>query len=117
MHANFNPWVLMFALSSFIAALSQMLLKKSAMEHHENVTFEYLNIKVIAGYGMMFLGMFCCIFGYSKSVTLQAGSVMESIGNLWVMILSFLCFREPLTRNKILGNLMIIAGIVIFNMF
>ena len=79
--------------------------------------FEYLNVKVIVGYGLMFLGMFCCIFGYSKSVTLQAGSVMESIGNLWVMILSFLCFREPLTRNKILGNLLIIAGIVIFNLF
>jgi drug/metabolite transporter (DMT)-like permease len=39
---------------------------------------------------------------------------MESIGNIWVVILSFLFFREPITRGKVLGNALIFLGIVIF---
>lgn len=109
--------MLLFALSSLIAAFSQMLLKKSATEEHKNIIREYLNLKVIIGYAMMFTGMLLCVFAYSKQVSMQSGSVMESIGNLWVMILSFLCFREPITKKKLLGNLMIIAGIMVFNLF
>lgn len=108
--------MLVFALSSLIAALSQMLLKKSAMEKHRSLLFEYLNWKVILGYGMMFGSMLLGIFAYSKQVTMQSGSVMDAIGNLWVMILSFLCFQEPITRKKLAGNLLIIAGILVFNL-
>ena len=41
---------------------------------------------------------------------------MESIGNIWVVFLSFLFFKEPVTKKKILGNILIIAGILIFYM-
>ena len=116
MHANFNPWVLMFALSSFIAALSQMLLKKSATEKHGSFIKEYLNWKVIFGYGLMFAGMMLTVFGYSKGVEVKSGSVMETIGNVWVVFLSWLFFREPVTKKKVMGNILIIAGIVIFNL-
>lgn len=117
MSNNWNPWVLLFALASLIAAFSQMLLKKSASEPHENILREYLNIKVITGYGMMFASMLVCVFAYSHQVSMQSGAVMDSIGNLWIMILSFLIFREPITKKKILGNLMIISGVIVFNMF
>ena len=75
---------------------------------------EYLNWKVICGYGLMFVGMFLTIIAYSKGVQYKNGPIMESIGNIWVVILSFLFFREPITRNKVLGNILILLGIVIF---
>lgn len=109
--------MLLFAAASLIASFSQMLLKKSASERHESVIREYLNFKVIAGYGMMFLSMLVCVYAYSRQVSMQSGAVMDSIGNLWVMILSFLIFREPITKKKLLGNLLIITGIVVTNMF
>lgn len=112
---NWNPWVLLFAAASLIAAFSHMLLKKSASESHENIIREYLNIKVILGYGLMFAGMFLCIFAYSKEVSMQSGAIMDSTGNIWVMILSFLCFREPITKKKVIGNILIISGIILFS--
>lgn len=107
----------MFALGSLIAAFSQMLLKKSASEPHENVIREYLNVKVIVGYGMMFASMLVGIYAYTHDVTMQSGAVMDAIGNVWIVILSFLFFREPVTKRKILGNALIMAGIIVFNLF
>ncbi|MDO4478896.1 MAG: multidrug ABC transporter [Lachnospiraceae bacterium] len=111
-----NPWILVIALSSTIASFAQILLKKSAMEQHGSFLKEYLNIKVIGGYLIMFLGMFMNIYAYSKGVEYKNGPVMESIGNIWVVFLSFVFFGEKITRKKILGNILIIAGIIIFYM-
>ena len=111
-----NPWIFGIAFSSTIAAFAQVLLKKSAMEKHESFIREYLNFKVIAGYAIMFAGMFINVYVYSRGVEYKNGPVMESIGNIWVVILSFLFFREPITKKKIIGNILIIAGIFIFYM-
>ena len=112
--SGINWWILLIALSATVASFAQVLLKKSANEKHKNVIEEYLNWKVICGYGLMFVGMFLTIIAYSKGVQYKNGPIMESIGNIWVVILSFLFFREPITRNKVLGNILILLGIVIF---
>ena len=117
MHVNWNPWVLLFALSSLVASCAQVLLKKSANEPHKSAIREYLNWKVITGYGSMFAGMLLGIIAYAKGVSMQSGAIMEGIGNLWVMLLAFFFFREPLTKRKLLGNALIITGIVVFNLF
>ena len=114
MQSSINPWILLIALSATVASFAQVLLKKSAMEPHDNIIKEYLNVKVICGYGLMFVGMFLTIFAYGRGVQYKNGPIMESIGNIWVVILSFLFFREPITRNKVLGNILILLGIVIF---
>lgn len=116
MFENVNPWVLMFVLSCTIAAFAQMLLKKSAMEEHKGVLSQYLNWKVIIGYGMMFVGMLLGVVGYAHGVEVKEGSVTETLGNVWVVILSWFFFREPITKKKIIGNILIIAGIIIFNL-
>ena len=112
--SGINWWILLIALSATVASFAQVLLKKSANEEHKNVIEEYLNWKVICGYGLMFVGMFLTIIAYSKGVQYKNGPIMASIGNIWVVILSFLFFREPITRNKVLGNILILLGIVIF---
>ena len=111
---NFNPWILLIALSSTIASFAQVLLKMSASESHKNVIEEYLNWKVSVGYGLMFVGMFLTIIAYAKGVQYKNGPIMESIANIWVVLLSFWFFREPITKKKVLGNLLILAGIVVF---
>ncbi|MDO4803893.1 MAG: multidrug ABC transporter [Lachnospiraceae bacterium] len=114
MHSGVNWWILLIALSATVASFAQVLLKKSANEEHKNVIEEYLNWKVIAGYGLMFVGMFLTIIAYGKGVQYKNGPIMESIGNIWVVILSFLFFREPITRNKVIGNILILLGIAAF---
>jgi len=109
-----NPWIFGIAFSATIASFAQVLLKKSATEEHASFLREYLNWKVIAGYAIMFAGMFINIYVYSRGVEYKNGPVMESIGNIWVVLLSFFFFGEPITKKKVLGNILIIAGIFIF---
>ena len=109
-----NPWIFLIAFSATIASFAQVLLKKSAQKKYSSFIKEYVNPYVITGYLIMFAGMFINIYAYSRGVQYKNGPVMESIGNIWVVFLSFLFFREPITKKKILGNILIIAGIIIF---
>ncbi len=111
---HLNPWILLIALSATVASFAQVLLKKSAGEKHDNIIKEYLNWKVICGYGLMFVGMFLTIIAYGKGVEYKEGPIMESVGNIWVVLLSFFFFREPITKKKVLGNVLILIGIVCF---
>ena len=45
------------------------------------------------------------------------GPVLESTGYIYVGILGFIILREKLTKRIILGNIVIIAGILIFALF
>lgn len=111
-----SGWILLVALSATIASFAQVLLKKSAMEVHKSWIFEYLNWKVILGYGMMFAGMILNNIAYINGIQLKQSTVMQSIGNIWVVILSFQFFREPITKKKVIGNILIIGGIIAFNL-
>ena len=108
-----SPWLLMFVLSSSVAAFAQVLLKKSAAKKYSSVIREYLNPYVIIGYGLMFGSMLIGVIGY-RHVEYKNGSVMESFGFLMVMILSRVFFGEKITNRKIIGNLLIFTGIAIF---
>ena len=112
--SGINPWILLIALSSTIASFAQVLLKMSANEEHENVIEEYLNWKVIVGYGLMFVGMGLTIVAYAKGVQYKNGPIMESIANIWVVLLSWYFFREPVTKKKVFGNILILIGIAVF---
>ena len=112
---KFNPWLLMFVLSSTVAAFAQVLLKKSANKEYSSVIKEYLNVLVILGYGLMFVSMFISLIGY-RFVEYKNGPVVESVGFFVVMILSRIFFGEKITPKKVIGNLIILAGILVFYM-
>lgn len=90
-----------------------MLLKKGASKQYASVILEYLNPWVISGYGMMVLSTLCVIYAY-KGVEYKNGAIIESLGFLVVMVLSRIFFGEKITVKKILGNIIILAGIVVF---
>lgn len=108
-----SPWLLLFVASSTVAAFAQVLLKKGAQIDHGSFIREYLNFHVITGYGLMFIGMILAAFGY-RHVEYKNGPVMESIGFIFVMVLSRLFFDEKITKKKLAGNALILAGIAIF---
>lgn len=105
--------ILLLILSVTIASFSQVLLKKSAMKQHKAPVYEYLNPYVITGYGMTFGSMLISVLAYSMT-EYKNGPLIESLGFVIVMILSFLFFREKITRRKLLGSVFIICGILVF---
>lgn len=102
-------------LSVVVASVSQVLLKKSALKKYDNVIKEYLNPYVIGGYGLLFGSMLLTVYAYS-GMDYKSGPVIESLGNVFVLVLGYFVFRERISFRKILGIACIMAGIVIFNL-
>ena len=105
-------WIVLFA-AVFISSASQMLLKKGATIKYENALREYLNPWVISGYGLMILSTLCVIYAY-RGVAYKNGAIIESLGYLLIMFLSRIFFGEKITKKKLLGNLIILAGVLVF---
>ena len=101
--------------SVVVASVSQVLLKKSALKKYDNVIKEYLNPYVIGGYGLLFGSMLLTVYAYS-GMDYKNGPVIESLGNVFVLVLGYFVFRERISFRKILGIACIMAGIVIFNL-
>ena len=108
-----NEYYLLLLGSVIVASFSQILLKKSALKEYSSVWREYLNPWVISGYGLMVVSTLLTVGGYA-GLEYKNGAVIESLGFVLVMLLSRLFFREKITKKKLIGNALILLGIVVF---
>ncbi len=108
-------YVAVFMASVFIAAISQILLKKSAMKQYDYRFGDYLNPYVISAYGLLFLSMMLTVYAY-KGVDLKTGPVIEAASYIYVAVLSAVFLKEKISNKKKAGLLIIIAGIVVSNL-
>ncbi len=108
-----NRYVLLMFLLTFFSAVSQLLLKLSANEKHEGRFGDYLNWKVITAYIIFALVLLLNTYAYTK-VNLKYGPVIDTFTYVFVLLLSVMVLREKLTRWKLLGNVMIIAGVLLY---
>ena len=67
------------------------------------------------------LGAYVCFFGASlltvlayRGVDLSWGPVLETTSYIYIMILSAIFLKEKVSGKKVLGNVIIIIGIVIY---
>ena len=100
-------------LSVVIASISQVLLKKSTFNTYDTVVRESLNPYVISGYGLLFLSMLLTVYAYS-GMDYKNGPVIESLGNVIVLLLGYFVFGERISLRKMAGIACIMAGIVVF---
>lgn len=100
-------------MSVLVASFSQILLKKSAQKTYTSVIREYLNPFVIAGYGLMLFSTVLTVMAY-KGIELKNGAVIETLGFPVVMVLSRFFFGERITKKKLLGNSLILIGMLVF---
>ena len=100
--------------SGILSSFSQVLLKKAAIQNKSGVR-EYLNPYVIGGYGITFLCMVLMILAY-KGLPFKYGAILESLSYFYIMILGKLFFNEALTPKRVLGNLIIVCGAIVFSM-
>ena len=108
-------YVIVFLVSVLISSISQVILKTSANEEHDNKVKEILNFKVIFAYGLFFAATLLTMLAYRK-VPLSMGAVLETTGYVYVAILGRFVLKEKLDKYKICGNLLIILGIVIYSL-
>ncbi|MBR6344184.1 MAG: EamA family transporter [Lachnospiraceae bacterium] len=107
-------YVGIFLISVFVSSVSQILLKISAGKTYDSKIKEYLNAPVIIAYGLFFLSTVVTVLAY-KYVDLSLGPVLEATGYIWVTLLGYLILKEKVSRKKLLGLVVIIVGIIVFN--
>jgi drug/metabolite transporter (DMT)-like permease len=112
-----------------ISSVSQLLLKTSADKHSAGgggspdgkakssflgrFRAQYLNPLVIGGYALLFIAMLIPLYAL-KFIDLKYAAIFESLGYAFIMVLSAIFLRERITRRVIIGNLLIIAGVIVF---
>lgn len=107
------PYVILYLSSVFIAAISQVLLKKEAMKPHKSVIQEYLNPLVVIAY-TFFLGTTILSLLAYKEIPLNLGPILETTSYLYITVFGVTIFKEKLTKQKTLALLMIITGIAVY---
>lgn len=108
-----NSYVILLVASVLISTCSQILLKKSSNIEYNSKIREYLNWRVIIGYGMMFGSTILTILAF-KGLDYKNGPIIESLGYIFIMILSRIFLNEKITKKKIIGNSLILLGIAVF---
>ncbi len=108
-----NKYYLMMIGAVIISSFSQILLKKSATHKYDSFIREYMNPYVIVGYGMMVVSTLLIIAAY-RGLDYKNGPIIESLGYILVMVLSYVFFREKVSGRKILGYALILLGVIVF---
>ena len=107
-------YVLILIFSVLVSSVSQIILKKSSVEEHKSLIREHLNFKVILGYGLLVLSTILTVIAL-KGISYKSEPIIESIGYIFIMILSRIFLKEKITVRKVIGNALILIGILVFN--
>lgn len=110
-----NVYVFVMLLSSFLAAVSQVMLKLSARKKYKHPLAEYLNPLVISAYIILLLTMVMNIYAYS-GMDYKLGPILTTASYIFVVILSVSVLKEKISLKKALGVCMIIIGILVFSL-
>lgn len=108
-------YIFLFVFSVFISSVSQTILKTSAEKKYDNRLQEYLNPKVIVAYGIFFSSSLITVVAY-KYVPLSLGPILESCGYIFITLLGYFILHEKVGKKKLIGLIVILMGIGIFNM-
>jgi|AGTN01.1.fsa_nt_gi EamA-like transporter family. len=103
------------AASILLTGVSQTLLKIGANGQPSGLG-TYLNPASLAGYALFLVVTVCSVLAL-RDMELKSFYAMASLNFLVIMILSWLVLGERLTKNKVAAVTIIIAGIIVFNVW
>ena len=95
-----------------IASVSQLLLKMSANKNHQSFIQSYINPLVISAYVLLSISMVLTSFAY-RTIPLALGPVIETLGIVFVAVLSSFFLKEVHSKRYILGMVFIILGVIV----
>ena len=107
------PCLLLYLFSTFLASVSEVLLKKAALREHKSLLAEYTDWRVLLGYGL-FVGCTLLTMLAYKGVPLNVGPVLEATGYLYVTVFGVTIFHEKMNPRKVAALVIIIVGILIY---
>ena len=108
--------VAIFIAGVVLASVGQVLIKKGATRGRQrSITRSFFDPFVIAGYVLMLLSTVTSTIAL-KVLPLKLTVSFLPLGYIVVVFLSVALLREKMRRHHVWGMLIILAGIVIFNL-
>ena len=107
-----NSGVIIYLITPLLSAISQLMLKKAADNPKYTGIRAYLNLPVIVAYGLFFGCMLLNVVAL-RTLELTVASVLEASSYIYVMVLSWLILKEKITPRRLIGNLVIVVGIIL----
>jgi multidrug transporter EmrE-like cation transporter len=100
---------------AFIGSFGAVGLKAGAKRLERNLAAVLVNWRLAAGIAAYLLSAIFFVFGLRQG-ELSVLYPMVSLGYLWTMLWSRVFFGEPLTREKIFGLALILAGVTLLGL-
>lgn len=108
-------YVCLLLLGTFLASISQVILKKAALRSYGNKLQEYLNPQVVFAYIIFFGTTFLSIFAY-RGIPLSMGPVLEATSYIYVTLFGVTIFKEKLNIRRLFALALIIGGILVYSL-
>ena len=106
--------MLLVVMASFIGSFGAVFLKFGAMRLELTVMGMVRNWRLAVGIALYLLSSAFFMAGI-KNGELTILYPMVSLGYIWTLTWSRIVFKEPITKYKVIGLVMIIGGIVVMN--
>ncbi len=108
-----NNIYLVFPIMTFLGALGGFFFKKGA-ENIENFTSLILNYKIYIG-GIFYVTAALLNIFVLKYLPYSLVLPLTAMTYIWTMLLAKIALGEKITRNKIIGTVLIILGSVLIS--
>ncbi|MFJ8530469.1 EamA family transporter [Bacillus sp. NPDC094106] len=109
-----NKYVLLYIFGIILANYSQILLKKATLQQYDSKLREYVNQYVIIGYSLFVINAGLNVIAL-KGVPLKQAPVLESLSYLIILVFGWYFLGEKITKRKVIGNIIIIIGVIVFS--
>ncbi len=106
-----SRYYLLIILMSLLGSLASFSFKRSAQQEGISVIKHYLHPLVLLGASLYFIASLLNIY-VLKYLPYSVVLPSTAITYIWTMILSGVFLREPITAQKKIGLLFILAGVV-----
>ena len=106
-----NIYFAIMIFGSFLAAISQVMLKTSANSKHKNIFKEYINLRVIISYVLLGASLFINVYAY-RGVPYKYAPVFAAITYTFSLLFSKVILGEDI-KSKFWGNAVILSGILV----
>ncbi len=105
--------MLLFIFGIILANYSQILLKKATLQQYDSRIKEYVNPYVIIGYSLFVINAGLNVIAM-KGMALKQASALESLSYIIILIFSWYFLGEKITKRKLIGNTIIIVGVIVY---
>ncbi len=103
-----------YAASGFIAAISQLILKFVAVKTNGKTgLMQYIDLRIVAAYTMLLSTVFLNMIAM-RYIPYKFVPVLSSLSYVFVLILGKIVLHEEVSKKRMMGILLIFAGIFVF---